>query len=147
MHDLHAQAEYVFSSILAPTLVTGVHPQVRKAWKAIAYTFQQQLDPVLVRDLGAVYLGFQDQSLRIHQEMALPAANLLAAVVSPRLSTHPACLSRLRIYYCATGLGISPEPSAQELADSVVHPFPGAVEAPRAEVVVDGLPRREVAGQ
>ncbi len=36
-----------------------------------------------------------------------------------------------------------PRPHAQ----LVVDPLPGAVEAPGSEVVVDGLPRREIAGQ
>jgi hypothetical protein len=32
---------------------------VRKAWKVILYTLQQQLDPVLIGDLGAVDLGIE----------------------------------------------------------------------------------------
>ena len=88
MNDLNAQAEHLFCPLLAPALVAGSHPQVRKARKAISYTPQQQFDPVLIGDLGAVDLGFEHQSLRIHQEMTLPAANLLPTVVSTCLTTY-----------------------------------------------------------
>ena len=58
MNDLDAQAEHLFHPVLAPALVPGIHPQVRKARKVFSYTLQQQLDPVLIGDLGAVNLGF-----------------------------------------------------------------------------------------
>ena len=41
------------------------------------------------------------------------------------------------------GLHADPRPLAQGSA----HPLPGAIQAPEAEVVVDGLPKREVVGQ
>jgi hypothetical protein len=46
-------------------LVAGIEPQVPKARKAIAYTVQQQFDPVLIGDLGAHDLGLQHQPFRI----------------------------------------------------------------------------------
>src|SRR5215213_5850907 len=95
MNDLDAQAEHLFHPVLAPALVPGIYPQVRKAWKAISYTLQQQFDPVLIGDLGAVDLGFEHQALRIHQEMTLPAANFLPTVVSTRLTTYTGRLGRL----------------------------------------------------
>src|SRR5215208_5063013 len=79
--------------------------------------------------------------------MALPAANLFSAVVTSRFSAHSGSLCGLRVDYPGTRLGVSPETGSQALVDCLVHPFPGAVEAPSSEVVVDGLPRREVTGQ
>src|SRR5215218_5026205 len=80
--------------------------------------------------------------------MALSAANLFSAIVTPRLSAHPGSLCGLRVDYPGTRLGVSPEASSQALVDCLVHPFPGAVEAPSFDaVVVDSLPRREVTGQ
>jgi hypothetical protein len=70
---------HIFCPVLAPTLITCIHPQVGKAWKAITYTLQQQLDPILIGDFSAHDLGFfEHQSLCIHQEMALSGAHLLA---------------------------------------------------------------------
>jgi hypothetical protein len=87
---------------------TGVHPQVREAWKALACGLQQQLDAVLVGHLSAVNLGFEYQALRIHEQVSLSAANLLAAIVAPLFATDPARLGRLRIDYPRTGLRVSP---------------------------------------
>jgi hypothetical protein len=95
MNNLDAQAEHLFDPVLAPPLVPGIHPQLRKVWKAISYTLQQQFDPVLIGHLGAVDLGFEHQSLRIHQQMALSATNLLPTVVSTRLTTYTGRLGRL----------------------------------------------------
>jgi hypothetical protein len=83
MNNLGAQAEHLFYPVLAPALVPGIHPQLRKARKAISYTLEQQFDPVLIWDLG-----FLNESLRIHQEeeLALPAANLLPTPSYPRAS-------------------------------------------------------------
>src|SRR5829696_1816928 len=91
--------------------------------------------------------NLENKTLGVHQQLSFRAANLLTTVVSSRFSAHPACLCRLRVRYCGTGLGVSSEPSAKKLADRPVHPFSGTVEAPSSEVVVDGAPRWEVAGQ
>ena len=91
--------------------------------------------------------SLKNKTFGVHQQLPLPAADLLTTVVSSRFSAHSARLCRLRVHYPGTGLGNSPEPSAQELADSVVHSFPSAVEAPSSEVMVDGAPRWEVAGK
>ncbi len=62
-----AQAEHLFHPVLVPVLLPGIHPQVRKARKAISYTLQQQFDPVRIGDLGAVDLNFEHQFLRIRR--------------------------------------------------------------------------------
>ena len=47
----------------------------------------------------------------------------------------------------AAGLGISPKTYPQALADGRVELLPGAVDAPKAKVMIDGLPRWEVVWQ
>ena len=42
MDNLKAYAEFLLCPLLAPTLVTSVYPQMRKAWKALTGGFQQQ---------------------------------------------------------------------------------------------------------
>jgi hypothetical protein len=54
MNDLDVQTKHLFHPALAPALVASIHPQVRKARKAISYTLQQQFDPVLVEDTLAL---------------------------------------------------------------------------------------------
>jgi hypothetical protein len=107
MHDLYAQAEHILCPLLAPALVTGIHPQMREARKAIFYTLQQQLYPVLIGNLGTVNLGLQDQPFRIHEQVSLPAANLFPTILSPRFSAHPGSLCRLGIHYSSAGLRVS----------------------------------------
>jgi hypothetical protein len=36
MHDLDTQTQFLLCPLLAPALLTGIHPQVREAWKALA---------------------------------------------------------------------------------------------------------------
>src|SRR5215212_10669128 len=118
MHDLDAQPELLLCPLLAPTLVAGIHPQVRKAWKAITCGFQQQLNPVLLGHLCTMNLGLEHQPFRVHQQLSLAAVNFLSAVVTALFfSAYPARLSRLRIDYpCSWDRGFSPTASASTRA-------------------------------
>ena len=94
-----------------------------------------------------MHLGFEHQALRIYQQMALSALHLLAAVVPSLLPSHAGTFHRLRIDYAGTWLRVSPHTYAHPLTQGGVQPLPGAVDTPSPEVMVDGLPRREVVGQ
>jgi len=91
-----------------------------------------------------VYLGFEDQTFGIYQQVAFSALHFLVAIVSSLCSTYPCGLHRLGIHHARAGLRISLEAYSQTLAQSSVHPLPGAVDTPSSEVVVDRLPRREL---
>ena len=65
MHNLDTQTEFLLYPLFAPALVTCVYPQVREARKAFTGGLQQQLDPVLVRYLGAVNLYPEYQPLPV----------------------------------------------------------------------------------
>src|SRR3712207_3594657 len=51
------------------------------------------------------------------------------------------------VRYAGAGLRVPVQANPHALALGGVHPLPGAVQAPGAEVMVDGLPRREVMRQ
>jgi hypothetical protein len=72
-------------------------------------------------------LGFQEQTLRVYQDVALSSFDLLAAVVTALIASYVGALDRLAIHYASTGLGISVHAHPQTLAQSGVHPFPSAV--------------------
>ena len=59
---------------------------MREAWEAFTSGLQKQLDAVLVGHLGTVDFGFENQAFRIHEQVPLSAANLLAAYSRPRAS-------------------------------------------------------------
>ena len=80
---------------------------MRETRKALAGALQQQLDPVLVGNFGAVDLGLEHESLSIHEQVSLSAADLLTAVVASCFAAYPACLGRLRIDYARAGLWVS----------------------------------------
>src|SRR5215207_5375770 len=79
--------------------------------------------------------------------MALPAANLLTAVVSSCFAAHPGRFGRLGVDHPSAWLGVSPQSYPQALAQRGVQTLPRPVDAPPPEPVVDGLPGREVSGQ
>jgi hypothetical protein len=98
VYNLDAQAQSLLRPLLAPTPVAGLHPQVGEPREAIPRTLQEQPDAVLVGDLGAVNLRLENQPLCVHQQVALSALHLLAAVVAPLLPTYPRRLRRLGVY-------------------------------------------------
>src|SRR5215216_5464234 len=67
---------------------------------------EQAPDAVLVGHLSAVDPGLDHQSLRVHEQVALPAADLLAAVEAPLLTADAGGLGRLRVEDAGTRLGI-----------------------------------------
>src|SRR5215218_6728719 len=118
-----------------------------KTREPFARSFEQRLYPVSVHDVGCVDLRLEQKALRIDQNVAFSTLDLLACVVASLPTAHAGALHRLGIDDSRAGLRISPEADPQTLADGRVDPFPGAVDAPETEVMVDGLPRWEVVGQ
>src|SRR5215217_3800145 len=92
-----------------------------------------------------MHLGFEHQTLRIHEQMALSTLHLLATVVTSLLSSYTNALHRLAVDDAGARLGIPPHtPHAHPLAQGRVHPPPCTVDPPSSEVMVDGLPGRKV---
>src|SRR5215207_6791468 len=120
---------------------------MRKTRKPFARSFEQHLDPVSVHDVGRMDLRLEQKALRIDQDVAFSALDLLAAIIASLLSSHAGALDRLRIDNTRGGLRITPKTDPQALADGCVEPLPGTIDAPEAKVMVDGLPRREVVRQ
>ena len=90
-------------------------------------------------------LGFEYHTLCVHQEeVALSSLDLLAPGVAALLSAHPGGLYRLAIHYPCARVRVSLEAHPHSLTQGSVHPFPGSIHSSDAEVVVDGLPGREV---
>src|SRR5829696_2327785 len=89
-------------------------------------------------------LRLDHQTFRVHEQVALPALNPLARVEAPIVPAHPRGLDALAVHDPRARFGVPPEPDPHPPTKRLVQPLPGAVDAPEAEVVVDGLPGREV---
>src|SRR5215204_2891619 len=61
------------------------------------------------------------------------------SIVAALIASHTGALDRLAIYHAGARLRVPLQADPYTLAQSGVHPFPGAVEPPRSEVMVDGL--------
>ena len=68
-----------------------------------------------------MYLGFEYEALRVYEQVALAAPNLLAAVVSPLLSSHAGGLRGLRIHDGSAGQRVSTRTDPQDLAQRSVE--------------------------
>src|SRR5215212_4122344 len=79
--------------------------------------------------------------------MALPTFHLLGSVVTALFAAHTRGLERLAVHYSGTRLRVPLEADPHALTQGGMHLLPGSVQAPGAEVVVDGLPGWEVVGQ
>ena len=89
-------------------------------------------------------LGLEHETLGVHQDMALPALHLLAAIVAALFPSHRGAFHRLRVHHARAGLGVPPQADSEALADGTVEPLPGALYAPFPEAPVDGGPSGEV---
>src|SRR5215213_9333844 len=108
---------------------------------------QERLDPFVIHHLCAMDLHLEDETLSVHQDVALTALDLLASVVAALFSAHRGTLDRLAIHHARAGLRIPPQAHPQPFADGPVDPLPGAVDTPSSEVVVDGGPPGKVVGK
>jgi hypothetical protein len=92
-------------------------------------------------------LCLEDETFGVHQQVTLTAFDLLASVITALFSAHRCALDLLGIDHPGAGLRISFQANPKALANSPIDPFPGTVDAPGSEVVIDGRPSREVVGK
>jgi hypothetical protein len=92
-------------------------------------------------------IGFEDQPFGVHQQVALATPYLLVSVVAPLFSTHACGLRGLGVGDPCAGERVPAQAGPQPLAQRGVEPLEGRVYAPPPEPSIDGLPRREIAGQ
>ena len=92
-------------------------------------------------------LGFEDQAFRVHEEMTLPAAHLLAPVVTALFPAYTGCLCGLGVHYPRAGLGFSAPEFSQALAQLRVKMLESTLNSPFPEPVVDDSPGWKVPRQ
>ena len=71
---------------------------------------------------------FYHQTLRVHQEVALSAFDLLGPCsIATLFSAHARGLDRLAVHYGRAGLRVPLQTDPHSLAQGGVHPLPGAI--------------------
>ena len=113
------------------------------AGELIVSPLQEQRDAGPILNVGRVYLGAQYQAPRIDQNVALAAIDAFRAVVATD-AADASRTNRLAVDDACTRLGVAPDIRAELLAQDCVEVLPGAVQTPQAEIVIGGLPGREL---
>jgi hypothetical protein len=88
---------------------------------------QQRLDPFVIHNLCAVELGFEDETLRVHQDVALSSLDLLSSVVAALFSAYRGALDRLAFHHARAWLRIPLQANPTAFPDGPVDPLPSAV--------------------
>src|SRR4051794_21994617 len=103
-------------------------------------TLQQEFGPCAIMDVSRMHLVLQQIALRVDEQMALAALDLLAAVV-PTRPTHLSGFDRLAVEDRCCGLSSPADRAAITLPQSLGQVLPRAVLAPLSIVVKDGTTR------
>ena len=107
--DLHAKC--LLDPILAPTSVehASTHRYESRGRGERAGSSSRRM-PSWSGTFALCTAGLRPpETLGVHQQMPLPAADILASVEAPLLAAYPGALGRLRIDYTGARLGISAE--------------------------------------
>jgi hypothetical protein len=113
---------------------------VAQAGEGAVETLQDQLGADAVVEVGGMHDDPEDQALRVHHDVALAPADLLAAVEAARAALL-ARLGRLAVDDAGAGLRLAPDLRPQRLAQRRVEALPRPVEPPLPEIVVVKFPR------
>ena len=146
LDNFHAPAQVLSDPSHQPATVARVGPQVLELGKACCRRGEQRAGSVAVGHVRRMNLRAKHQPRAIYEQVALASADLLATVVA----VHTAARSGLCALAVNDGSGRlrrSACPSPAQAAQPSVQAQPHACHAPLAKVVIDGLPRWEVAGQ
>src|SRR4030095_6260442 len=123
--------------------VALIDPDVVDARELIVGTVQQQRHPSAILNVGGVHSSTQDQAAGIDQDVTLAAIDTFGSIVAA-YAANAGRANRLAINDRSTRLRIAADTDAELLTQDSVEVLPGAVHAPKTEVVIGGLPGWEL---
>src|SRR6266487_3240345 len=143
LDDLHFELRPVIADPLLKGLpaVSAVDPELSQLGEPSCDLLQNLLSPFSLRTTGRGHDHAQQQSQGIHQNVPLASVDLFAGI-KPNLAPVAVGFDALAIQYGGARLGITLFIVTNAGAQDIMESRPGAVQAPRAEDVIDGLPRR-----
>src|SRR5215510_11954409 len=107
---------------------------------------EQQRHGGAILDIGGVYFGAQHQAASIDQDVTLAAIDALGSVVAT-YATHAGRPDGLAVDDARARVGVAPDTDTELLAQDGVQVLPRAIQTPQPEVVIGGLPGRELMRQ
>jgi len=125
-----------------PAIVDAVGPNLSQLAETMCQGSQDGPRPIAILDARRVHHHQQEQSQRVDQQMAFAPVDQLAGIKAALAPTTIRGLDALAVEDRGGGLSLPPFLFSDQVAQAVVNPLPDAIQAPRAEVAVDGLPRR-----
>src|ERR1043166_1274061 len=143
LDDLHFELRPVIADPLLKGLpaVSAVYPEFSQLGEPSCDLLQNLLSPFSLRTTGWGNGHAQQQPQGIHQNVPLASVDLFAGI-KPNLAPMAVGFDALAIQYGGAGLGVTFFIVTNAGAQGIIESRPGAVQAPRAEDVIDGLPRR-----
>lgn len=123
--------------------VALIDPDVVDARELMVGTVQQQRHASAILNIGGVHFCAQDQAASIDQDVTLATIDPFGTVVAAD-SANAGRANRLAIDDGSTRLRVAADTDAELLTQDTVEVLPGAVQAPKTEVVIGGLPSWEL---
>jgi len=145
-NHLHPPAKMLLDPTLASACVDLIHPQMFDTRKLLVGALQQQRHTRAILDIGSVHFGAQHETASIDEDVAFAAVDALGAIVA----TYAADASRpygLAVDNAGARVGIAADAGAELLAKCGVYVFPRAIQTPKPEIVIRGLPGRKLMRQ
>ena len=149
-HDLHAKAQRLLGPVVSAfpfAVVASIEPQMQKARKPLLEEFHKRFYAIVaVEDVRRMDLRLESTSpwvstSRWRLECPSPSCQSIEATLFTAYSSG--CLDALAVDNAGgAGLWVAPQADRRPAAQCLVQPLPSAVDAPEAQVMVDGLPRR-----
>jgi hypothetical protein len=99
-----------------------------------------------IHDIGCMHFGFEDETLRVHQQMTFAPCDFLACVIATR-ATQTDGFDTLAVNDACTGLSFTSHLFTHLHAQCCMKSFPEAIFIPQTKVVIHGFLRRQIVGK
>src|SRR6266404_8468785 len=126
--------------------IAAIGPDDLQSAKEVHQSLDQRFGGVSILHGGAGNHQAQDQTQRVHRQMALAALDLLARVIAA-FSRLIRCFDRLAVHNGRRRRDVAPFGFPEPISQRVVNENPRPILAPLSVIAIDGLPIGKIARQ
>jgi len=142
--NLDRPAQVLLDPFLACPRVALIRPDMLETRERSGDVVQEERYCGAILRIGGVHPRPEDEAEHIHEQMSFSPGELLRPVVTAH-APDARRFDRLTVDDARARLRIPPLPYPFSFAQDGIQVLPCTIEAPLPEVMVDGLPRREIA--